>query len=89
MKVRFITYVNCPCGHRGSIVESIYDDGQSHWYQATLHDLSHAGHYDGADRLFAENTPACAACGLSLTPEHVDSNEYMTRQIGRHAANSA
>lgn len=85
MKVRFITYVNCPCGHRGSIVESIYDDGQSHWYLTTLRGLSHTGHYDGANSLFAENTPACTACGLSLTPENVDSSEFMSRQAHDHA----
>lgn len=32
---RIITYLTCPCGHRGSIVESSYDDSRSHWYLAT------------------------------------------------------
>ncbi|WP_250866596.1 hypothetical protein [Caballeronia sp. INSB1] len=85
MKVGIITHVNCPCGHRGSIVESIYDDGHSHWYRATLQGLSDNGHYDGTDRLFADNTPACSACGRSLTPDDVDSSEFMTRQLRRQA----
>jgi hypothetical protein len=59
MTVRTTTHVDCPCGHRGSIVESKHDDSRSHWYLATMRGLSHSGQYDGLDRLFAETTPAC------------------------------
>lgn len=69
------TYVTCPCGHRGSIVESSYDDSRSHWYLATLCGLSHKGIYDGLDPLFSETTPSCPACGQSLGPEHATAQE--------------
>ena len=36
MTVRTITYVSCPCGDQGSIVESTHDDSRSHWYLATM-----------------------------------------------------
>lgn len=85
MKVRTVTNVYCPCGHRGSIVESFEDDGGSFWYLAILRGLSHAGQYDGLNRLFAETTPACGACGLSLTPDHVASKTDMTCGIGPRA----
>jgi hypothetical protein len=72
MTVRTITYVSRPCGHRGSIVESTHDDdSRSHWYLATMRGLSHAGQYDWINRLFAETTPACPVCGLSLRPDHI------------------
>jgi hypothetical protein len=76
MASRTITHVICPCGHRGSIVESRYDDGRSHWYLATLRELSHKGVYDGLDALFSETTPACPACGRSLGPEHMVADEH-------------
>ncbi|SOE90567.1 hypothetical protein SAMN05446935_9876 [Burkholderia sp. YR290] len=60
MASRAITHITCPCGHCGSIVESRYDDSRSHWYLATLRDLSHNGLYDGLDSLFSENTPSRA-----------------------------
>lgn len=82
MKVRTVTNVYCPCGHHGSIVESFQDDGGSFWYLAILRGLSHAGQYDGLDRLFAETTPACGACGLSLSPEHAASKADMTWRTG-------
>ncbi len=55
---------------------SQYDDSRSHWYLATLRDLSHNGLYDGLDSLFSENTPSCPACGQSLGPEYVTRREH-------------
>ncbi|RKT21145.1 hypothetical protein B0G69_4521 [Paraburkholderia sp. RAU2J] len=72
MKTRAITYVQCPCGHAGSIIESFGDESTSGgWYLSCLRDLSHGGNYDGLDPLFADTTPACPMCGRSLSPEHV------------------
>ncbi|MGF6768747.1 hypothetical protein P3T18_001217 [Paraburkholderia sp. GAS199] len=72
MKTRIFTYLACGCGHHGTIVESFElsasNDG---WYQAWLRNLSHAGHYDALDELFAETTPGCPICGQSLGPEHI------------------
>ncbi len=82
MTSRIITYLTCPCGHRGSIVESSNDDSRSHWYLATLCGLSHKGMYDGLDPLFSETTPSCPVCGQSLGPEHTTPQE-------RSAANAA
>jgi hypothetical protein len=76
MTSRKITKVICPCGHQGSIVESRYDDVRSHWYLATLLELSHNGIYDGLDALFSETTPACPKCERSLGPEHMIVDEH-------------
>lgn len=72
MKTRIFTYVECPCGHRGALIESI-DAGVAPdgWYQAWLRKLTHAGTYDGGDGLFAEMRPGCPACGRSLGPDDV------------------
>jgi len=40
--------------------------------------LSHSGQYDGINGLFAETTPACPVCGLSLSPDHVVSEANTT-----------
>lgn len=75
MALRTFTRVTCPCGHHGSIVESRYDEGETHWYLATLRELFHNGSYDGLDPLFSETTPSCPACGRSLGPEHATDKE--------------
>jgi hypothetical protein len=72
MKIRIFTYVECPCGHRGALIESsdagVLPDG---WRQTWLRKLTHAGSYDGGNDLFAEMTPGCPACGRSLGPDDV------------------
>lgn len=81
MKARIFTYVECPCGHRGAIIESLYvGDFQSPRYRTWLRSLNHAGAYEGGDGLFAEAKPACPACGRSLSPENV---------VGRRALEGA
>jgi hypothetical protein len=84
MTVRTITHVDWPCGHRGSIVESKHDDSRSHWFLATMRGLSHSGQYDELDRLFAETTPACPVCGLSLSPDHLASEGNATSDLVAH-----
>jgi hypothetical protein len=81
MTRRRITHISCPCGHRGSIVESMDDDASTNWYFASLRGLSHGGTYDGIDELFAELTPACPKCGLSLSPEHVIPTEELALAV--------
>lgn len=72
MKTRIFTYVECPCGHRGAIIESIDEDAAPEgWRQAWLRNLNHRGDYDGEDELFAETRPGCPACGRSLEPGDV------------------
>ncbi|WP_233849607.1 hypothetical protein [Paraburkholderia sp. HD33-4] len=72
MKTRLFTYVECPCGHRGALIESTdtrsSSDGE---HQAWLRQLTHAGTYEGADGLFADMKPGCPACGRSLGPDDV------------------
>jgi len=67
MKTRIFTYVECPCGHRGALIESIDtrsspDGGHQTW----LRQLTRAGTYEGVDRLFAAMKPGCPVCGRSL-----------------------
>jgi hypothetical protein len=72
MKTRSITHVRCPCGHRGSIIESVDDEAAPDgWHFSCLRDLKHGGDYEGLDPLFADTMPACPVCGKSLGPEHV------------------
>ncbi|AJZ62235.1 hypothetical protein OI25_4898 [Paraburkholderia fungorum] len=72
MKTRIFTYVECPCGHRGAVIESLdIGDFQGPQYRTWLRDLNHAGTYEGVDRLFARAKPGCPACGRSLGPENV------------------
>jgi hypothetical protein len=74
MLTRKFTYVTCPCGHRGAIVESENAEQRSgDWYMASLRDLEHKGTYDGPDDLFGEMSPSCPKCGASLTPSHISS----------------
>jgi hypothetical protein len=74
MMTRKFTYVTCPCGHRGAIVESENAEQRTTaWYMASLRDLEHKGTYDGPDDLFAEMSPSCPKCGASLTPSHISS----------------
>ena len=74
MRIRKFTYVICPCGHRGVIVETENAGPRSAaWYMASLRDLEHKGTYDGLDDLFAEMSPSCPKCGASLTPSHISS----------------
>lgn len=72
MKTRTFTYVECPCGHRGALIETIetgiFSAGQ---HRAWLRGLTRAGTYDGEDGLFARMKPGCPACGRSLSPDHV------------------
>ncbi|USU19277.1 hypothetical protein [Paraburkholderia fungorum] len=72
MKTRIFTYVECPCGHRGAVIESLdIGDFQGPQYRTWLRDLNHAGTYEGVDRLFTRAKPGCPACGRSLGPENV------------------
>jgi hypothetical protein len=72
MKTRIFTYLECPCGHRGALIETI-DAGvfSNGWHKAWLRGLTHTGTYDREDRLFAEMKPGCPACGRSLGPDDV------------------
>lgn len=72
MKTRIFTYVECQCGHRGALIETIDVGAFSNgWHKAWLRKLTHAGTYDGGDGLFAKLKPGCPACGRSLGPEDV------------------
>jgi hypothetical protein len=72
MLTRKFTYVTCPCGHRGVIVETRNAGPRlAAWYMASLRDLEHKGTYDGLDDLFAEMSPSCPKCGAS--PSHISS----------------
>lgn len=72
MKTRIFTYVECPRGHRGALIESIDAGGvRNGRYQAWLRELTRAGTYAGGDGLFAEMKPGCPACGRSLGPDDV------------------
>ncbi|MGF6755809.1 hypothetical protein P3T16_003215 [Paraburkholderia sp. GAS42] len=72
MKTRIFTYLECPCGHRGALIETI-DAGvfSNGWHKAWLRGLTHTGTYDGEDRLFAEMKPGCPACDRSPGPDDV------------------
>lgn len=72
MKTRIFTYVECRCGHRGALIESL-DEGDFPYrrYRTWLRNLTHAGRYDGGDALFAEMKPGCPTCGRSLGPDDV------------------
>lgn len=78
MTTRTITYVACPCGHMGSIVENRSEDASAGWSLVTLRSLLHKGNYDGLDPLFADTTPSCPDCGASLGPEHIDLARSLT-----------
>lgn len=72
MKMRVFTYVECPCGHRGAVIESLHvDNFEGPQHRTWLRNLNHAGTYEGGDRLFAKTKPGCPACGRSLGPEHI------------------
>ena len=72
MKTRIFTYIECSCGHRGALIETIganaFRTGARH---AWVRGLTHAGVYDGADSLFAELKPGCPTCSQSLGPADV------------------
>lgn len=72
MKTRIFTYVECPCGHRGALIETIetgvFPAGQ---HRTWLRKLTRAGTYDGGDVLFAKMKPGCPACGRSVGPADV------------------
>jgi hypothetical protein len=72
MRTRIFTYVECPCGHRGALIESL-DIGvlPDRRYRTWPRNLTRAGRYEGEDRLFAEMKPGCPACGRSLGPDDV------------------
>jgi hypothetical protein len=72
MKTRIFTYAECPCGHRGALIETI-DAGAfpSGSRKTRLRRLTHAGTYNGGDGLFLEIKPGCPACGRSLGPDDV------------------
>lgn len=72
MKTRIFTYVECPCGHRGALIQTI-DAGafRTGWHRAWLRKLTRDGTYDGEDELFAEMKPGCPTCGRSLSPDDV------------------
>jgi hypothetical protein len=72
MKTRIFTYVECPCGHRGALIESLdIGDFSDHRYRTWLRNLTHAGTYDGGDGLVAKMKPGCPACGRSLGPDDI------------------
>ncbi|MFM0653568.1 hypothetical protein [Paraburkholderia sediminicola] len=72
MKTRVFTYVKCPCGHRGALIETIDADVFTNgWHKVWLRKLNHAGTYQGGDGLFAKLKPGCPACGRSLGPDDV------------------
>jgi hypothetical protein len=72
MKTCTFTYVECPCGHRGALIESLdVGDPQDRRYWTRLRNLAHTGTYDGGDGLFTEMRPGCPACGRSLGPDDV------------------
>lgn len=89
MKTRIFTHVECPCGHRGALIESIdanvAPDG---WRQAWLRNLNHAGDYDGDNELFAETRPGCPACGRSLGPDNVVGRSETQRAAVRFAGDA-
>lgn len=66
------TRLVCPCGHKGSIVESENDQPYSkEWHSTSLRDLESKGTYKGSNVLFAEERPSCPKCGMTLTPDHI------------------
>jgi hypothetical protein len=72
MKTRIFTYVECSCGHRGALIETIEAGAfRAGSHQARLRKLTHAGTYDGEDNLFAAMKPGCPACGRSVSPADV------------------
>ncbi|MFM0624622.1 hypothetical protein [Paraburkholderia xenovorans] len=72
MKTRIFTYIECPCGHRGALIESLdIGDLADRRHQTRLRNLTRTGTYDGGDALFAEMKPGCPACGRSFGPDDV------------------
>jgi hypothetical protein len=72
MKTRIFTYVECPCGHRGALIESLdIGDLSDRRYRTWLRNLTHAGTYDGGDALFAKMKSGCPEGGRSLGPDDV------------------
>ena len=71
MKKHVFTHVACPCGHRGTIVQTYDPAPRDGWYHAWLRDLWNKGTYEGIDSLFAEASPSCPKCGRSPAPEDV------------------
>jgi hypothetical protein len=71
MTMRTFTRLQCPCGHKGSIVESENDQPYSkEWSSTSLRDLDSKGTYAGPNELFTKMQPSCPKCGLSLNPNH-------------------
>jgi hypothetical protein len=72
MKSRIFTYVECACGHRGALIETLNAGAfRVGGHQAWLRQLTHDGTYDGEDGLFADMKPACPVCCRSLSPDDV------------------
>jgi hypothetical protein len=72
MKTRIFTYVECPCGHRGALIETLdVSDFQGPRYRTWRRNLTQTGAYDGTDGLFARTKPGCPACGRSIGPDNV------------------
>ena len=72
MKTRVFTYVECTCGHRGALIETLdVGDFKERRHRTWLRNLAHTGTYDGEDGLFEKMKPGCPACGRSLGPDDV------------------
>ena len=73
MTMRTITNIKCPCGHKGSIVESENDQPYSkEWSTINLRDLDSKGLYNGKNELFTKMKPSCPKCGMTLSPDNVE-----------------
>jgi hypothetical protein len=72
MTYRTFTNLRCDCGHSGQIVESENDQPYSTlWSSTSVVDLEKGGTYSGRNQLISKIKPSCPKCGLSLTPEHI------------------
>jgi len=72
MTMRTFTKLQCPCSHKGEIVESENDQPYSkEWSSVSLRDLDSKGTYSGQNALFRKMRPSCPKCGMSLSPDHI------------------
>ena len=68
MTTRTYTHLSCPCGHRGTIVESENDQPYSKQWTSTNYRDDDLRRYAGEESGFAAFGMACPKCGAPGRP---------------------